>query len=208
MKTALRKINVLILIFAAGLTASAQTNPPALFQGYAPGASVQVRSENPVVILNRATLKEIADSNVVVVADGERFVLAKAFTVLSDLPGSTAPMSAPVQVISGNNAASPVTAPDKISTQAEVQQLILGKYANDPGYVKATAQYQSLMNDFRSGKVTLADITAKAENGLAQAGKYQPERAKDPQYEEQIATLRDFVKRAKAGETVTPPGAN
>jgi hypothetical protein len=193
----------LILFAFTGMAASAQTNTPALFQGYPPGAIVQVRSDNPVVILSRATLKEIAKSNVVVVANGERFVLDKSSTVLSDLPGSSAPMSAPVPVATGNNAAPSAPATFKSPTQADVQQMVQGKYANDPGYATAMAQYQSMMNDFNSGKISLADMTAQAQKVLAKADEYKPERAKDPQYEEQIAALRDFVKRAQAGETLT-----
>ena len=204
MKTCMRLIKLLVLIFMLGQKATAQTNPFASFQGYTLGAIVQVRSEKPVVILNRAALKEITGSKVVVVANGERFVLDKSFTVLSDLPGSVAPARAPVSAVPGNNVPSSDPSVGKISTPADVPQLIFGKYANDPGYAKVTAQYQSMMNDFNSGKMSLADLATKAEKVLAEADKYKAERAKDPQYEEQIATLHDFVKRAQAGETVTP----
>jgi len=200
----MKSIKLLVLIFMLGQKAMAQANPCATFQGYALGAIVQVRSEKPVVMLNRAALKEITASNVVVVANGERLVLDKSFTVLSDLPGSAAPSPAPVLAVPGKNVSPSEPTAGKFSTSADVPQLIFGKYANDSGYAKVTAQYQSMMNDFNSGKMSLADLATKAEKVLAEADKYKAERAKDPQYEEQIAMLHDFLKRAQAGETVTP----
>ena len=193
-----KPINVITLLITGFLNASAQTNPAASFQGYAVGAVVTVHCQSPLLILNHAMLKEIDVTNIVVESKGDRFLLGRSQTVLSDPP----PVAVPVPTGPVKISASLIPGQDNSSTQAGVQHAVLGTFANNPGYAKATTQYQSMMSDLRSWKESLEDITTKAEKILAEVDKYQPERAKDPQFEAQIATLRDFVKRAKAGEQI------
>ena len=81
----------LLICFASCLNTSAQSNAPASFQGYTVGAVVRVRCEKPLVLLSRATLKEINATNIVLLGKDERFVLAKSVTDLSDPIGPTPP---------------------------------------------------------------------------------------------------------------------
>jgi hypothetical protein len=77
---------------------------------------------------------------------------------------------------------------------------ILNQFQKDPNFSKAVAQYQSHMNQIQSGQIDVKQLRAMAAQTLAEADQYQPERAKDPKYEAYINQLRDFVKRADAGE--------
>jgi len=65
---------------------------------------------------------------------------------------------------------------------------------------KANAYYHQTMNGVMNGSVSQAELVRQAKEILATCDKYQKERADDPQYEEQINTLRDFVRRSEAGE--------
>lgn len=71
-----------------------------------------------------------------------------------------------------------------------------GQAKND----KANAYYRQTMNGVMNGSVSQAELVRQAKEILATCDKYQKERADDPQYEEQIKTLRDFVRRSEAGE--------
>jgi hypothetical protein len=71
-----------------------------------------------------------------------------------------------------------------------------GQAKND----KANAYYHQTMNGVMNGSVSQAELVRQAKEILAACDKYQKERADDPQYEEQIKTLRDFVRRSEAGE--------
>jgi len=214
MKTGFKTMITIASLLVVSLTATAQTNRPVSFQGYAIGAAVHVRADKPLILLNRATVKEINESNIVVDANGNRFVLDKRHTELSDpvVTSAAMPQSAAVQPsiapAPGNIGKPSAAGQDIDSMQAEAQQAVLGKYVSDTNYSQAVAQYQSMMGSFRSGKMSLADLAAKAEKVLAEADKYQPERKSDPEYESQIATLRDFVRRVKAGEQVKPPAVD
>ncbi len=191
------------LVFAWALTVQAQTNQPPTFQGFPVGAVVQVHVDRPLILLNRAILREINVSNLVVESKGERLVINKAGAELTAVAPTALEVSAQRAVGPPSQPEiKPAAGSDLDNLQAEVQQLVLGKYSSDPGYGKATARYQSMMADYKNGKLSLADITAQAEQVLKEVDRYQPERQKDPQFESQIATLRDFVKRAKAGEKV------
>ena len=198
-----------VAFLAMGWVACAQTNPPALFQGYGLGATVRVRAEKPLILLNHATLKEITASNLVVVAGDDRYVLSRTNTVLTDPAGAPAAGAASARPVAPAASAS-LAAPalpqlDINSLMAGIQQSVLGQYARDPGHGKAVEKYQSTVAAFLSGKQSLADIAGEAEKLLAEVDKYQPERAKDPQYENQIATLRAFILRVRAGEKLEPP---
>lgn len=192
------------------LIAGAQTTSTnATFQGYHAGARVRVNSRKPLILLNCATLKEIRGSNVVVVADGDRFVLNKNQTVLTDPTSLQSRRTSQLASVgtTGGKRLLPVArkpAGNMAALLGEVQQSVLANYSAEPGYTNAVSQYRSTINDYLSGKISLATITARAEKVLAEANKYQPERSKDPRFEHQIAILRDFVRRAKAGEKLEP----
>jgi hypothetical protein len=69
-------------------------------------------------------------------------------------------------------------------------------------YDKANAYYNNTMQGVMNGSVSQDDLVRQAKEILAQCDKYAPERKDDPQYEEQIKTLRDFVRRSEAGEKI------
>ena len=98
--------------------------------------------------------------------------------------------------VSPNADAAALTAGDPI-----VQQ-ILGKYASDAHYNDSLSYYTSMMSGLQSGSVQLDDLVREAEQVLGTLDQYEPERAKDSEFEGNISTLRDFVNRAKAGEKI------
>lgn len=206
------KITIALTVTALAsvcLAGGAPTNSPPLFQGYSIGTTVRVRSEKPLILLNRATLKEITSSNIVVAAGDDRYVLSKTNTVLSDSAGTAAASisrgRAVVPVSPSSLAMPALPQQDFNSLMAGVQQSVLGKYANHPGHGKAVEMSKSMMDSFQSGKMSLEAIAAEAEKQLAEVDKYKPEREKDPQFEQQIALLRDFVRRVRAGEKLEQP---
>lgn len=67
---------------------------------------------------------------------------------------------------------------------------------------QANAHYHQTMNGVMNGSVSQAALVSQAKEVLAQCDKYAAERKNDPQYEEQIETLRDFVRRSEAGEKI------
>ena len=198
----------LLICFASCLNTSAQSNAPASFQGYTVGAVVRVRCEKPLVLLSRATLKEINATNIVLLGKDERFVLAKSVTDLSDPIGPTPP-ARPIttaKLTAAESAAKRAAPnPDYRSTLASVREATLGAFANEPGHAKASEYYDTTMAEVLNGKISQADLVAQAEKVLADVDKYLPERAKDPRFEDQIRLLQDFVKRSKAGEQIMVP---
>lgn len=69
-------------------------------------------------------------------------------------------------------------------------------------YQQANDYYRRTMNGVLNGSITQADLVHQAKEVLAQCDKYKSERAADPQYEKEIETLRDFVRRSEAGEKI------
>ena len=67
-------------------------------------------------------------------------------------------------------------------------------------YDKANAYYHQTMAGVMDGSVSQEELVRQAKAVLAQCDKYAAERKDDPQYEEKIAKLRDFVRRSEAGE--------
>lgn len=196
-----------LLLLAGAWPALAQTNTlPKTFQGFPVGASVRVHADKPLLLLYHATLKEITSSNIVVVAGMDRFVIARNAVTLGDSAKPATPAAAAaVRVVVAPAAQNPGTAPGQhpaaTGPLAEVQRQLLGQAAA-PGQTNVADQYQATMQAYQEGKLSLGDITASAEKVLTEMEQYQTERQNDPQYESQIAILRDFVQRAKAGETV------
>jgi hypothetical protein len=179
---------------------------PAEFQGFRPGDIVHVQVRAPLIVLGQALFQSQSPSNIVVLSQGERYVLVKSAVVLSPpvnfarlaqaSPG-TAPAGEPS-----------LATPDAQLLMMGVQQKILGGSSGEKGFDVAEKYYQETMKSYLGGQTSLADIVAQAERVLKEVDQYQPERAKDPQYEGQISYLRAFVERAKAGETGpgrTPP---
>ena len=69
-------------------------------------------------------------------------------------------------------------------------------------YDQANAYYHQTMNGVLNGSVSQADLVRQAKAVLALCDKYAAERKNDPQYEQQIETLRDFIRRSEAGEKI------
>jgi hypothetical protein len=196
---------IAIALFLLQSPMLAQTNTTLDFQGFHPGDMVQVRVIKQPIILGQALFQAQTSSNIAVVSKGERYVLDKSSVSLSapqNLPQVAATPILPTQpsaepALGGNNVQSLIAA---------VQKQILGPHSGKEGFPKATKAYQENVKGYLDGRITLADIVAQAEQTLETIDKYQPERAQDPQYEGQISYLRDFVKRARNGETVESPG--
>jgi hypothetical protein len=69
-------------------------------------------------------------------------------------------------------------------------------------YDKANAYYHDTMTGVMNGSISQDELVRQAKAVLSQCDKYAPERKDDPQYEKQIETLRDFVRRSEAGEKI------
>jgi hypothetical protein len=130
--------------------------------------------------------------------------------------GSTSPAKAPTvgapsdvaQTMESIRAS--VIDPHKMEAYKE-PKLVNGKWElvvdpNSPNgkakYDKANAYYNNTMTGVMNGSVSQADLVAQAKKVLADCDKYAPERKDDPQYEQKIETLRDFVRRSEAGEKI------
>jgi hypothetical protein len=187
----------------------AQTNDATEFQSFRPGAIVRVQSRQPLIVLGNALFQSQTPSNIVVLSKGERYVLPKSSVLL--MPPRTVPAASSDG--SADEAGSAVLAeaagshPDGMELlMLSVQQQVLGSYTNDTGYAEAAKYYQDTMKRYLGGQISLDDIVHQAEKTLQTVDQYGPERAKDPQYESQIRVLKDFVRRARNGETVESPG--
>jgi hypothetical protein len=197
----------LILLTLLGLQGSllAQTNTFPEFQGFRPGDVVRVQVEKPLIVLGQAMFQSQTPTNIVVLSKGDRYVLDKATVVLS-LPqdlvrlATTASPSGSPQTTS--NANSSIGNQEAQLLLLGVQQKVLGNYSDDKGYKEAATYYQDTVKRYLAGQITLSDIVDQAEHTLQKVDGYQPERANDPQFEGQIRYLREFVERAKHGETL------
>ena len=69
-------------------------------------------------------------------------------------------------------------------------------------YDKANDDYKNTMNGVINGNITQSDLVQQAKKMLTDCEKYVSERNDDPQYENKIQTLRDFVRRSEAGEKI------
>ncbi|MEI8290213.1 MAG: hypothetical protein WCH99_12135 [Verrucomicrobiota bacterium] len=72
-------------------------------------------------------------------------------------------------------------------------------------YDKANIYYNQTMAGVMDGSVSQEELLRQAREVLALCDKYAPERKADPQYEKQIKTLREFVRRSEAGEKFAFP---
>jgi hypothetical protein len=171
-----------------------------------PGDWVDVKSA-PQVILKHALLMRMTSSNITVATSFGTIDLPLSNTVVR--PVETPPQEqARYQLATSNrlplpNPLSPNSADAPLAGAGDpVVKQILGKYSADPHYNDALAYYQSMMSGIQSGSVQLSDLVDHAEQVLGSLDQFQPERAKDPEFEGDISTLRDFVNRAKAGEKI------
>jgi len=197
----------LTLLTSLGLQASlpAQTNTLPDFQGFHPGDVVQVQVRQPLIVLGQALFQSQTPTNIAVISRGERYVLDKSTVVLS-LPHNlakfvaTAAPSTGLQTTSGPN--SSLGSQETQLLLVGVQQKILDNFSGEKGFKEATKYYQDTVRGYLDGRITLSNIVAQAEDILKNVDAYQVERSHSPQYEGQIRYLRDFVERAKKGETV------
>ena len=67
-------------------------------------------------------------------------------------------------------------------------------------YDKANTYYNQTTAGVMDGSVSQEELVQQAKKVLADCDQYAEERKNDPQYEKQIAALRDFVRRSEAGE--------
>lgn len=67
-------------------------------------------------------------------------------------------------------------------------------------YQQANHYYDQTMPGVINGSINQDELIRQARTVLADCDKYKAERQNDPQYEQQIATLREFVRRSEAGE--------
>ena len=198
------KLLLALLTWTTVSTGWAQTN--VTFQNCRPGDLVKVKCEHPLLVLGKAMLLEIGSNTVTVCTANDRFKLAQSEVILLPLERRTAPAAPAAEA--GNPAdalaslAKAMPAGDPVKSLALVQEQVLGKYQNDPGHAKAGAYYQTTMNGVLSGQVNQDELVRQAKKILKDCDEYAPERKKDPQFEEQIKALRDFVRRSEAGEKI------
>ena len=192
----------------------AQTNAPPGFQGFRPGDTVRVKAKKPLVEFARACFQSETSSNIVVISKGDRYCLDKTAVTLSHPEGGTVlgndSTNSPAQLaarVAALQAAQSLSSAESSQTSPAgemeaIEAKMLGNYKGDQGYAAATKYYQDTMEGVQNGDVSLDDLVAKAEETLKQVDAYQPERAKDPRFEEQIRQLREFVQRAHGGERI------
>lgn len=192
----------------------AQTNVPPGFQGFRPGDLVRVKAKKPLVEFARARFQSETSSNIVVISKGDRYCLNKTEVTLSHPEGNTvfgndstnSPVQLAARVAALQAAQSFSSAENSLASPAgdmeAIEAKILGNYKGDQGYDAASKYYRETMKGVQSGEVSLDDLVVKAEETLKKLDEYQPERAKDPQFEEQIRQLREFVQRARSGERI------
>jgi hypothetical protein len=213
-----RKVRLIcqVAVVASGIAArcAAQTNAPPGFQGFSPGDIIRVKADKPPIELGRARFQSETVSNIVVTSRGDRYCLDKTTVTLS-LPEE----GFVHQKISASNTTQPATkalvfqpAPgpsgmenpeaNLLTEMQAVEDRVLGNHKGDKGYDTATKYYQDTMMGVLGGQVGLDDLVAQAEEKLKTVDQYQSERAKDPQFEEQIRQLREFVQRARSGERI------
>jgi len=183
----------------------------ATFQNCQPGDLLKVQCDQPLVVLGKATLLEIGSNTVTVCTASERFTLAKSAVTLVPLGSHSVSVASLPAEKSSVAAAAPgadtlqtfansQTPTNVMSSMANVQEMMLGKYKNDPGSAKANDYYNRTTAGVMNGNVSQESLVQQAKKVLADCDKYAEERKKDPQYEQQIAALRDFVRRSEAGE--------
>ena len=86
-------------------------------------------------------------------------------------------------------------------------ELVVNPNAKDgqAKYDKANAYYNQTMGGVMEGSVSQEELVRQAKEVLGICDKYAPERKTDPQYENQINTLREFVRRSETGEKFAFP---
>jgi hypothetical protein len=211
------KIFISLILCASWQNLLAQTN--LTFQNCQPGDLVKVKCEHPLLVLGKAKLLEIGSNTVTVAIANDRFTLDQTNVILTRLespapspttaPAASAPsVSDLAQTMEAIRAA--VIDPHKMEAYKE-PKLVNGKWElgvdpNSPdGKAKndqANAYYNTTMKGVLDGSVTQADLVQQAKKVLADCDRYAAERKDDPQYEKQIETLRDFVRRSEAGEKI------
>lgn len=171
------------------------------------GDWVDVKSE-PQILLKHALLTRMTSSNITVATSFETIDLPLSNTVirLAEAPPQEQVRRSTPLVLSNHlalaNSVSPNADAAALTAGDPIVQQILGKYASDAHYNDSLSYYTSMMSGLQSGSVQLDDLVREAEQVLGTLDQYEPERAKDPEFEGNISTLRDFVNRAKAGEKI------
>lgn len=177
------------------------------------GDIVKVSSQNPLVVLGKAQVAEV-DSNAITVTTGfDSYTFSRTNVVIvplvtggaagSDVPGevtSTAPQSPAMAAVSLTPQSDKAGPNPTNSDGSDPGLALLGNFNSKLGYTNAISIYQDDMAKVKSGQMDVNQLCAEAEQAIKQADQLGPERAADPEYEQYINTLRDFVRRVKAGE--------
>jgi hypothetical protein len=161
------------------------------------GDMVSVNCQNPLIVLGKAQVTAVTSNTITVADKFDTFTFALTNVQIAPV---TARVSAPPAQQTATVARS--------TSSGDPGMDILNKFQSDPNFSKAVNQYHGSMAKVMDGSIDVKQLRDMAAAALAQADQYGPERAKDPQYEEYIATLKDFVKRADAGEQFNFPTGN
>ncbi len=177
------------------------------------GDMVKVSSQNPLVVLGKAQVTAISSNTVTVTTDFDSYTFLQTNVVIVPLvPSGEAPTLIPGGITSTESQAQ-ASAPASSAPQsgepgsnttyqgeADPGMALLGKFSGKIGYANAVKLYQDDMAKVKSGQMDVNQLCAEAEQTIKEADQYDPEREQDPEYEQYIASLREFVRRVKAGE--------
>lgn len=174
------------------------------------GDIVKVSSQNPLVVLGKAQVAEVDSNTITVTTDFDSYTFSRTNVVIVPLVTGGAAVSATPAGATGTapppTAASSSPQSDKASPNptnpdgSDPGMTLLGNFSSKLGYTNAISIYQDDMAKVKSGQMDVNQLCAEAEQAIKQADQLGPERAADPEYEQYINTLRDFVRRVKAGE--------
>ena len=172
----------------------------------------------PFTLIGNATIQTITSSNLTVVSHTKNFGDESVTFVLTNIQSIRAvrqPASDPIRFDAGSQpkgypaASGAATSPPPPSAvpnakgDRDAGMAVLSKYSNEPGYTQALTQFQQTADGVLAGTNSLQDLRDQAANVLKAVDKYVPERQRDAEFDTQIDQLRDFVKRADAGEKIT-----
>lgn len=197
----------LVSILSCLLTLTVSADQPQV------GDLVKVSSQNPLVVLGKAQVAEVDSNTITVTTDFDSYTFSRTNVVIVPLvtggaPSSTAPGEVtrtapqpPATPAARSSTQSDKTSPNKTTPDgSDPGMALLGNFSSKLGYTNAINIYQDDMARVKSGQMDVNQLCAEAEQAIKQADQHASERAADPEYEQYIDTLRDFVRRVKAGE--------
>jgi hypothetical protein len=177
------------------------------------GDIVKVSSRNPLVVLGKAQVAELDSNTITVTSDFDSYTFSRTNVVIVPLVTSGEPPSAtpggatsiapqlPATPAASSSLQSDKTGPNVTNPDgSDPGMALLGNFSSKLGYTNAISIYQDDMAKVKIGQMDVNQLCAEAEQAIKQADQHGPERAADPEYEQYIDMLRDFVRRVKAGE--------